>query len=48
MNRRLWFSIALIAVLFCFWLAVTKPICPDGLAPSLGARPGWTCVANAN
>jgi hypothetical protein len=47
MNRRLWFSIALIAVLFCFWIVLTKPICQDGLAASLGTRSGWTCVANA-
>jgi hypothetical protein len=25
MNRRLWFSIALIVVLFGFWLVMTKP-----------------------
>jgi hypothetical protein len=25
MNRRLWFSIALIVVLFCFWLVMSKP-----------------------
>jgi hypothetical protein len=48
MNRRLWFSIALIAVLFCFWLVVSKPICRDGAAGSLGPRSGWSCVATAN
>jgi hypothetical protein len=47
MNRRLWLSIALIAVLFCFWLVLSKPICQDGLAASLGTRSGWTCAANA-
>ena len=47
MNRRLWFGIALIAVLFCFWIVLTKPICQDGLTASLGTRSGWTCVANA-
>jgi hypothetical protein len=26
MNLRLLFSVALIAVLFCFWLVMTKPI----------------------
>jgi hypothetical protein len=25
MNRRIWFSIALIVVLFCFWFVMTKP-----------------------
>jgi hypothetical protein len=25
MNRRLWFSIALIVVLYCFWLVMAKP-----------------------
>jgi hypothetical protein len=34
MNQRLWFSIALIAVLFCFWVVLAKPICPDGSAAS--------------
>ena len=47
MNPRLLFSVALIAVLFCFWLVMTKPTCPDGFAASLGARSGWTCVADA-
>jgi hypothetical protein len=47
MNRRLWFSIALIAVVFCFWIVLAKPICQDGLSASLGTRSGWTCVANA-
>jgi hypothetical protein len=45
MNTRLLFSVALIAVLFCFWLIMTKPMCGDGLAASLGARLEWTCVA---
>jgi hypothetical protein len=48
MNRRIWFSVALIAVLFCFWLVLSKPICRDGFAASLGTRSGWTCVANDN
>ncbi len=46
MNRRLWLSIALIAVLFCLWVVLTKPICQDGLAASLGTHSGWTCVAS--
>jgi len=25
MNRRLWFGIALIVVLFCFWLVMSRP-----------------------
>jgi hypothetical protein len=44
MNPRLLFSVALIAVLFCFWLIVTKPTCRDGLVASLGQRLDWTCV----
>ena len=46
MKQRLWFSLALIAVLFCFWLVLTKPMCRDGFAASLGTRSGWTCVAD--
>jgi hypothetical protein len=46
MNRRLWFSIALIAVLFGSWLVLTRPICQDGFAASLVTRAGWSCVAN--
>jgi hypothetical protein len=45
MNRRLLFSIALIAVLIAFWLALTKPICGDRFTASLESRSGWTCVA---
>jgi hypothetical protein len=47
MNQRLWFSVALIAVIFCFWLVLSKPICRDGLAASLD-HSGWTCVADNN
>jgi hypothetical protein len=47
MHRRLGFSIALIVVLFCFWLLMTKPICRDGFTASL-TRSGWTCVADDN
>ena len=46
-NRRLLLSVGLIAVLFCFWLVMTRPICRDGFAASLGSRSGWTCVADA-
>ena len=45
MNTRLLFSVALVAVLFCFWLVMTKPICRDGLAASLDRRLDWSCVA---
>jgi hypothetical protein len=48
MKQRLWFSLALIVVLFCFWLVLTKPMCRDGFAASLGTRSGWTCVADGN
>jgi hypothetical protein len=48
MYRRLGFGIALIVVLFCFWLVTIKPICRDGFTASLGMRSGWTCVANDN
>jgi hypothetical protein len=47
MNPRLLLSVALIAVLLCFWLVMTKPMCRDGFAASLGAHSGWTCVADA-
>jgi len=46
MVRRLWLGIALIAVLFCFWLVFSRPICSDGFEPTIGTRSGWTCVAN--
>ena len=45
MNRRLLLSVALIAVLFCLSLVLTKPICRDGLAASLDRRLDWSCVA---
>jgi hypothetical protein len=48
MNPRLWFGIALIAVLFGFWLIMGKPICSDGFAASFDRRSGWACVANDN
>ena len=47
MNLRLLFSVALIAVLLCFWLVMTKPMCREGFTASLGARSGWSCVAEA-
>jgi hypothetical protein len=45
MNPRLLFSVALIAVLFCYWLLISKPMCQDGLVVSLGPRLQWTCAA---
>jgi hypothetical protein len=46
MNRRLLLSVALIAVLFGFWLVATRPMCRDGFAVSLGPRLDWSCVAD--
>jgi len=46
MNPRLLLSVALIAVLFCFWIVLAKPVCGDGLAASLGRHFAWTCVAD--
>jgi hypothetical protein len=40
MKRWLSSSVALIAVLLYFWLVLTKPICRDGFAASLGKRSG--------
>ena len=44
MNTRLLFSVALIAVLFCFWFIMSKPACRDGEVASVGKRLDWTCV----
>jgi len=46
MNLRIGFSIALVAVLFCLWILLTKPICGIGFKASFGARLGWTCVSD--
>jgi hypothetical protein len=46
MKQRLWFSLALLAVLFCFWLVMTKPMCREGFVAVLGIRSGWSCVAD--
>ena len=48
MKQRLWFSLALLAVLFCFWLLMTKPMCREGFAARLGTRLEWTCVVDRN
>jgi hypothetical protein len=45
MKQRLWFSLALIVVLGCFWFVMTKPMCREGFVATLGTRSGWTCVA---
>jgi len=45
MNLRLGFSVALIAVLFGFWVLSQKPVCPDGFASSFDTRSGWSCAA---
>ena len=47
MKLRILFSVALIAVLFGFWLITTKPTCRDGDVASLGPRLDWACVPNA-
>jgi hypothetical protein len=46
MNRRLLLGMALIVVLFCLSLVLTKPICRDGFSASLGPRLDWSCVAD--
>jgi hypothetical protein len=46
MKQRLWFSLALLAVLFCFWLVMTKPMCREGFVAVLGIRSGWACVVD--
>jgi hypothetical protein len=44
MVRRLGLSVALIAVLFGFWVLSQKPVCPDRFATSFAMRSGWSCV----
>lgn len=46
MKLRILFSVALIAVLFGFWLITTKPTCRKGEVASLGPRLDWTCLAD--
>ena len=46
MKQRLWFSLGLIAVLSCFWLLITKPMCREGFVATLESRSGWSCVAD--
>jgi hypothetical protein len=48
MKVRLWFSLALLAVMFCFWLLMTMPMCRDGLVATLGTRLEWSCVAGGS
>jgi hypothetical protein len=47
MKLRLGFSVALIAVLYGFWVMSQKPVCPVGFAASFGMRLGWSCEAVA-
>ena len=47
MKLRLGFSVALIAVLYGFWVMSQKPVCPVGFAASFGMRLGWSCEAAA-
>ncbi len=47
MKQRLWLSLALVAVLSCFWLLMTKPMCREGFVATLETRSGWSCVSDA-
>jgi hypothetical protein len=44
MKTRILFSMALVAVLFGFWLIMSKPACLADEAASLGPRLQWTCL----
>jgi hypothetical protein len=44
MKLRIFFSVALIAVLFGYWLIMSKPSCLDGDVAWLGPRLEWNCV----
>jgi len=44
MMTRILFSVALVAVLFVFWLIMSKSGCLAGEAASLGPRLEWTCL----
>jgi hypothetical protein len=44
MKTRILFSVALVAVLFVFWLIMSKPACLAGEVASLGPRLEWTCL----
>jgi hypothetical protein len=44
MKTRILFSMALVAVLFVFWLIMSKPACLAGETASLGPRLEWTCL----
>jgi hypothetical protein len=43
LKTRLSLSVALIAVLYVFWLFQTRPSCGDGHAAALDRRLNWTC-----
>lgn len=44
MVTRILFSVALVAVLFVFWLIMSKLACLAGEAASIGPRLEWTCL----
>ena len=48
MKQRLWLCLALMSVLFCFWMVMTKPMCREGFVAELGTRFEWSCVADGN
>jgi hypothetical protein len=43
LKTRLSLSVALIAVLFVFWLFQTRPSCGDGYAAALDRHLKWNC-----
>jgi hypothetical protein len=43
LKTRLSLSVALIAVLFVFWLFQTRPSCGDGHAAALDRHLKWNC-----
>ncbi len=48
MKLRIAFGVALIAVLFAFWLFSQRPLCREGFTASFGVRDGWSCVEIGN
>jgi len=44
MKLRLGFGVALVAVLFGFWLLLSKPSCLIGYKASLASPTRWTCA----
>jgi hypothetical protein len=45
MKLRLGFSVVLVAVLFAFWVLLSKPSCLTGYRASVAPPATWTCVA---